>query len=255
MTLARFADLSGASVFITGGGSGIGAALVDGFLEQGARVAFADIADATGFVAEMRDKHGQTPLFFQLDVRDVPALQRAIGEAAAAHGAVTALVNNVADDLRHDTLDVTVEFWDQNQAVNLRPAFFATQAVVPGMKAAGGGQIVNISSVAYIMGNDEYPSYATAKAALVGMTRAHAREFGRDNIRVNAVLPGWTMTGKQRALWFSPEAFAPWQARQCLKREVMPADIVPPVLFLASAASTAITSQALPVDAGAVVTG
>lgn len=255
MVLAQFPDLSDASVFITGGGSGIGAALVDGFLEQGARVAFVDAGDSSEFVEEMARKHGRAPLFVRGDVRDVVALQSAIKSAAEAQGDVTVLVNNVADDLRHATLDVTLEFWDANQAVNLRAAFFATQAVVPGMKAAGGGQIVNISSVAYIMGNSDYPSYATAKAALVGMTRAHAREFGPEGIRVNALLPGWTMTEKQKELWYSDEAFAPWKARQCLPRKVQPEDIVPPALFLSSAASTAITAQALPVDAGAVVTG
>lgn len=255
MALAYFPDLSGASVFITGGGSGIGAALVDGFLEQGAQVAFLDASDASGFVGEMAAKHGRAPLFVHADARDIEAMRTAVAAAAAAHGDVTVLVNNVANDVRHTTLEVTPEFWEANQAVNLRAAFFATQAVVPGMQAAGGGQIVNISSVAYIMGNSDYPSYATAKAALVGMTRAHAREFGPDGIRVNALLPGWTMTKKQKDMWYSDEAFAPWAARQCLPRKVQPEDIVPPTLFLASAASTAITAQALPVDAGAVVTG
>lgn len=255
MPLATFPDLAGASVFVTGGGSGIGAALVDGFLDQGAKVAFIDIADATGFVGKMAEKHGAKPLFFRADVRDVDQLQHAIAEAARAHGDVTILINNVADDERHDTLDVSVEFWESNQAVNLRPVLFATQAVVPGMRRAGGGRIVNFTSVAYFIGNAEYPSYAAAKAAIVGLTRVHAREFGQDDIRVNAILPGWTMTEKQRKTWARPETYGPYLARQCLKREVLPEDMVAPTLFLASRASGAITGQVLPVDGGVVVTG
>lgn len=255
MALATFPDLAGASVFVTGGGSGIGAALVHGFLEQGAEVGFIDIADATEFTEKMRHTHGRAPLFFKGDVRDVDFLKRAIDDTAQAHGDVTVLVNNVADDVRHDTLDVSVEFWESNQAVNLRPVLFATQAVVPGMRRAGGGRIVNYTSVAYFIGNAEYPSYAAAKAAIVGLTRVHAREFGPDDIRVNAILPGWTMTEKQRAQWARPETYGPYLARQCLKREILPEDMVMPTLFLASRASGAITGQVLPVDGGVVVTG
>ncbi|GKY86562.1 SDR family NAD(P)-dependent oxidoreductase [Sinisalibacter aestuarii] len=255
MTKAIFPDLEGASVFITGGGSGIGAALVDGFLAQGARVAFIDRDDASGFVQEMAKKHGLEPLFLPGDLTDIASLQDAIATAAQAHGDVTVLVNNVANDVRHDTLTMTPEEWDANQAVNLRPVMFATQAVVPGMRRAGGGRIVNYASVAFMMGNADYPSYAAAKAAIMGLTRAHAREFGPDNIRVNAIAPGWTMTEKQRALWVTPETFGPYLDRQCLRREVLPEDLVGPTLFLASAASTVITGQLVPVDAGVVVTG
>jgi galactose dehydrogenase len=255
MARATFPDLSGASVFITGGGSGIGAALVEGFLEQGAQVAFVDKTDASGFAAEMQARTGMKPLFFHTDVTDIAALQDAVAGAAAAHGDVTVLVNNVANDLRHDTLDMTVDAWDANQAVNLRPVMFATQAVVPGMRRAGGGRIVNFSSVAYLIGNAEYPSYVAAKAAIMGLTRAHAREFGPDNIRVNTISPGWTMTGKQRDLWVRPETFGPYLDRQCLKREVLPEDIVAPTLFLASEASTVITGQVLPVDGGVALAG
>jgi len=255
MALATFPDLAGTSVLITGGGSGIGAALVEGFLEQGARVAFVDIADAGPLVAAMAHKFGRAPFFVRCDVTDVPALRIAVAEAAAENGPITVLVNNVADDLRHSTLDVTEDFWDANQAVNLRSYFFATQAVVSGMKLAGGGRIVNFSSVAYMRGFADYPSYAAANAAIMGLTRTQAREFGPDNIRVNAIAPGWTMTEKQRALWVKPETYEPYLDTQCLPRPVEPEDIVTPVLFLASAASTAITGQVLPVDGGVAVTG
>jgi NAD(P)-dependent dehydrogenase (short-subunit alcohol dehydrogenase family) len=255
MAIVTLPDLAGASVFITGGGSGIGAALVEGFLEQGARVAFVDKVDAGVFVAEVQARHGARPLFIRADVTDVAALQGAINQAAEAHGAITVLVNNVANDVRHSTADLTQESWDANHAVNLRPVMFATQAVVPGMQRAGGGRIVNFSSIAYMIGGDEYPAYVAAKAAIVALTRGHAREFGPDNIRVNAIAPGWTMTQKQRDLWVTPEALDAFVERQCLKRELLPEDIVPPTLFLASEASTAITGQLLPVDAGVVVTG
>lgn len=255
MALATFPDLADTSVFVTGGGSGIGAALVEGFLVQGARVAFVDKEDASVFVTAMEARHGAKPLFIHADVTDVAALQAAILKAAEAHGDIMVLVNNVANDVRHSTLDLTPDSWDANHAVNLRPVMFATQAVVPGMQRAGGGRIVNFSSIAYMIGGDEYPAYVAAKAAIVALTRAHAREFGPANIRVNAIAPGWTMTQKQRDLWVTPEALGAFLARQCLKREVLPEDIVPPALFLASEASTAITGQLLPVDAGMVVTG
>jgi NAD(P)-dependent dehydrogenase (short-subunit alcohol dehydrogenase family) len=255
MALTLFPDLRGASVFITGGGSGIGAALAEGFVEQGAQVAFADIADATAFADDLAERHGIRPLFLPCDVTDVSALRAAVDEAAEAHGDVTVLINNVADDVRHTTLEVTEDFWNANQGVNLKAGFFATQAVVPGMKRVGGGRIVNLSSVAYKRGHSEYPSYVAAKAAFIGLTRAHARELGPDNIRVNALIPGWTMTEKQRRLWVKPETFGPYFDQQCLKREVVPEDMVPPTLFLASAASTAITGQALAVDGGVVMVG
>lgn len=252
---ARFPDLAGASVFITGGGAGIGATLTEAFLAQGAKVAFVQRSDATGFVAAMGQTYGQSPLFLPCDVTDIAALKAAIGQAALAHGPVTVLVSNAANDSRHSTTDMTVADWDQNQAVNLRPYFFATQAVVPGMIAAGGGAIVNLSSVSYMMGNAGYPSYVAANAAITGLTRAHAREFGADNIRVNALMPGWVVTERQQRLWMSESALAETMHRQCLKRVIQPADIVGGALFLASSVSAMMTGQALVIDGGVVVTG
>lgn len=255
MPRAIFPDLEGTSVFITGGGAGIGAELTDGFLQQGAKVAFVQRSDATEFCDAMEDKHGVRPLFLQCDVTDVPALQAAVRQAAEAHGDVMVLINNAANDVRHQTLDVTEAFWDDNQAVNFKAHFFASQAVIPGMQKAGGGRIVNISSISYLKGIPEYPSYASANAALVGLTRAHAREFGPDNIRVNALIPGWTMTQKQLDLWVTPETYDPFLQQQCLQRPILPEDMVIPTLFLSSIASSAITGQCLPVDGGLVVTG
>ncbi|MEM1067000.1 MAG: SDR family oxidoreductase [Pseudomonadota bacterium] len=253
--LPTFPDLNGASVFITGGGSGIGAALTDGFLAQGARVAFVQRSDASDFVAEMAEKHGTGPLFLPCDITDIPALQSCIAQAGEAHGAVTVLVNNAANDKRHDTLEVDEAFWDWSQAINLKAYFFAAQAVIPGMKAAGGGAIVNFSSISYMMGNAGYPAYTTANSGINGMTRSLAREFGPDRIRVNALAPGWVLTQKQKDMWVTEEGLAAHLARQCLSDPLEPEDIVGGCLFLASKASKAMTGQALVIDGGVVVTG
>ncbi|MBM1634487.1 SDR family oxidoreductase [Sulfitobacter mediterraneus] len=255
MPTATFHDLKDTSVFITGGGAGIGAAITEGFIEQGAKVAFVQRSDASGFCDDMQDKHGVRPLFIPCDITDVSALQSAISTAAEAHGAVTVLVNNAANDKRHDTEDVTEEFWDWSQAINLKAYFFACQAVIAGMRAAGGGAIVNFSSISYMMGNAGYPSYTTANAGINGMSRSLAREFGPDKIRVNALAPGWVMTDKQRDLWVTPEALAAHLERQCLKEELLPQDIVDAVLFLSSKTSRMMTGQMMVVDGGTVVTG
>jgi len=188
-------------------------------------------------------------------VTDIPALQAAIAEAAHAHGPVTVLVNNAANDLRHKAMEIDEAFWDRDQAVNLKHHFFAAQAVIPGMRAAGGGRIISFSSISYMMGMGDYPSYTTAKAGITGLVRSLARSFGRDNIRVNAVMPGWVLTERQMEMWASPEALDAFQARMCLPNHMTPQDLVGPVLFLASDASTTITGQAIVVDGGVVVTG
>lgn len=250
-----FHDLNGQSVFITGGGSGIGAALTDGFLAQGCKVAFVQRSDASGFVAEMKSKHGVAPQFIQCDITDVTALQSAMKQAAAAHGAITVVVNNAANDARHTLGDITSESWDMAQAVNLKPHVFTAQAAIAGMKAAGRGAIINFSSVSYMMGNDGYPGYVAAKAGITGLTRGLARELGPDNIRVNALMPGWVLTPKQKDMWATPESLAAHLERQCLKEHLVEDDIVDATLFLASKASRMMTGQALVVDGGVVVTG
>lgn len=252
---ARFPDLDGASVFITGGGSGIGAALTEGFLRQGARVAFVQRSDAGAFCDRMEAATGARPLFLPCDITDIPSLQAAIAEASRVHGPVTRLVNNAANDKRHTTEEVDEAFWDWSQAINLKSYFFACQAVAPGMRAAGGGSIVNMSSISYMMGNAGYPAYTTANAGITGMTRSLAREFGPDAIRVNALMPGWVLTEKQLEMWTTPEALAAHMERMCLKRHLAPEDIVGPTLFLASAVSSMMTGQAMVVDGGVVVTG
>ncbi|TYC52132.1 SDR family oxidoreductase [Rhodobacterales bacterium] len=252
---ANYPDLKGASVFITGGGSGIGAALTRGFLEQGAKVAFVQRSDASAFCDEMEQATGNRPLFLACDVTKIPDLKAAMDKAADAHGPISVLVNNAANDQRHATESVDEAFWDWSQAINLKAYFFACQHAIPGMRAAGGGAIVNFSSISYMMGNAGYAAYTTANSGINGMTRSLAREFGPDKIRVNAIAPGWVLTQKQKDMWVTPEALAAHIDRQCLKDELAPEDMVDPVLFLSSKASKAMTGQALVVDGGVVVTG
>ena len=250
-----YPDLRGASVFITGGGSGIGASLTEGFLRQGARVAFVQRSDSTAFVEEMARETGNRPLFIPCDITDIAALQSAISRASEAHGPVTVLVNNAANDKRHKTEEVDEAFWDWSIAINLKAYFFAIQAVVPGMKAVGHGSIINFSSISYMMGNAGYPVYTTANSGINGLTRSIAREFGPDRIRCNALAPGWVLTQKQKDLWVTPEGLQAHVDRQCLKDTLEPQDIVGGTLFLASSASKMMTGQALVIDGGVVVTG
>ncbi|PZR00835.1 MAG: 3-oxoacyl-ACP reductase [Cereibacter sphaeroides] len=255
MSHAIFPDLKDKSVFITGGGSGIGAALTEGFLRQGARVAFVQRSDAGAFCDRMEQSTGVRPLFLRCDITNTEALQSAIIESAAAHGPISVLVNNAAHDDRHKTLDVTEAYWDQMMAVNLRCYFFAAQSVISGMQAMGGGSIINFSSISYMMGLGDYPAYVTANSGINGLTRGLAREFGKDRIRVNAMAPGWVLTQRQKELWVTPEGLANHLSKQCLPDILEPEDMVGGVLFLASDVSRAMTGQALVIDGGVVVTG
>ena len=253
--LAHYPDLNGKSVFITGGGSGIGASLTEGLLRQGAKVAFCQRSDASAFCDAMQAATGNRPLFLPCDITDITALRAVIAQAEAAHGPITVLVNNAANDQRHDSLAVDEAFWDWSQAINLKAYFFAAQAVIPSMQAAGGGSIINFSSISYMMGNAGYVAYTTANSGINGMTRTLAREFGPDRIRVNALAPGWVLTQKQKDLWVTPEGLQAHLDRQCLKDPLAPEDIVGGMLFLASDASKMMTGQALVIDGGVVVTG
>lgn len=248
----RFPDLEGASVLITGGGTGIGAALTEGFAAQGARTAFIDIADGPSIALcdRLEAETGSRPLFLKADLRDTPSLRQAAGEAAARHGPVMVLVNNAARDDRHTIEEMTPEGWDENQAINLRHQFFAVQSVVEGMKAAGRGAIVNFASTAYMINHPGYPAYTAAKAGVVGLTKGLAGALGPFAIRVNAIAPGWVMTERQRRLWVTEDGLKAHIDRQCLKIELQAEDMVGPCLFLASDASRGMTAQTMVVDAG-----
>jgi NAD(P)-dependent dehydrogenase (short-subunit alcohol dehydrogenase family) len=252
---ATFHDLQGKSVYITGGGSGIGASLTDGFLAQGANVTFIGRSDASAFVADMQEKYGRAPLFLQGDITDTDRLQATMKEGADTFGAFDVLVSNAANDQRHATADLTPQMWDDLMAINLKAYFFAAQAAAPAMQAKGAGSIINFSSVSYLMGNSGYPAYVAANGAITAMSRGLARELGPDGVRVNALAPGWVLTEKQLEKWATPEGLAAHLERQCLKTHLVPQDIVDAVLFLASDASRMMTGQCMVVDGGTVTTG
>jgi D-xylose 1-dehydrogenase len=253
MTHTSYAGLADRTVLITGGASGIGAAFVRAFAAQGARVAFLDIDADTGeaLVRELAGASGPAPLFVSCDLLDIDALRAAITKVHAALGDAAVLVNNAANDQRHVLSEVTPEEFDWTIGVNLKHVFFAAQAVVPQMRARGGGSIINMSSVAWIRGAPALPTYAAAKAAIVGFTNSLARLVGPDRIRVNAIAPGMVITERQRRLWFQDESkIAEVRARQAIPDAVTPEDIARMALFLASDDSRRITRQCFQVDAG-----
>ncbi len=253
MTFAQYPSLAERVIFVTGGATGIGADIVEAFAQQRARVAFVDLqAEAGDALAERIAARGEPkPLYLRGDVTDIPALQAAIGRARDELGPIGVLVNNAANDRRHKVDDVTVDFWDETQNVNLRHHFFAAQAVRAQMRELGGGSIINMSSTSWRFGASEMPAYATAKAAVLGLTRALARAFGPDNIRVNAIEPGAVMTPKQRQLWYKTEdSVQAMVERQLLRRVLLGEEIARMILFLAADDSRMITKQSFIVDAG-----
>jgi D-xylose 1-dehydrogenase len=249
---AIYPSLKDRAVFVTGGGSGIGASIVEHFCAQGSKVAFVDIAReaSEALVKTVAGKGLPAPLFIECNITDIPALQKAIGEAKQKLGPIRVLVNNAAHDQRHAIDTVTPEYWDERYAVNLKHQFFAAQAVYKDMAAAGGGAIVNLGSTSWVVGQGGMPCYTSAKSAVAGLTRALARDFGPLNIRVNCILPGWIMTERQLTLWLTPEGEEELMKRQCLKRKLVPADIARTVLFFAAEDSGACTNQNYIVDGG-----
>lgn len=249
---ARYPDLAGRTVFITGGGSGIGAALTEAFVLQGARVAFVDIAReaSEALVQRLTAETGRTPLFIPCDIRDIAALQGAIAATQATLGDIGVLINNAANDDRHRLEDVTPDYWDDRQAILIRPMFFAIQAVAPQMRRLGGGSVINFGSISWMDGMGGMPAYTTAKSAVQGLTRGLARDLGPDNIRVNVLVPGWVMTERQLKLWVRPESGADIERKQCLKGRVLPHHIADMALFLASDAAAMCSAQDFIVDGG-----
>jgi D-xylose 1-dehydrogenase len=249
---AVYRSLDGKSVFVTGGASGIGAGLVTGFAAQGCKVAFADIDDAAAaaLVEDVGNRFGAAPWFRRTDLADVEAIDAVIAEAQAAQGRLDVLVNNVGNDSRHSVEETDARAWRSCLAINLDAAFFASRAAFPFMRAQGSGSIINLGSINALLGLPNMPGYVTAKAGLMGMTRALAREFGEHRIRVNAILPGWVVTDRQLSLWLTPEAEAEWKKSVALKDRLTVADVANLALFLASDDSRMITGQSLVVDAG-----
>ncbi|MGQ3179202.1 MAG: SDR family NAD(P)-dependent oxidoreductase, partial [Blastomonas fulva] len=237
---------SGKRVLVTGGATGIGAALVERFVQQDAHVAFVDVNHAAGYA--LADRLVGTH-FVHCDLRDIDALKACLDGVRAELGGIDILLNNAANDDRHTVMEVTPDYWDDRMATNLRHLFFAAQAVVPAMQAAGGGVIINFGSISWHLGLADLVLYQTAKAAIEGMTRGLARDLGRDNIRVTTIVPGNVQTPRQEQ-WYTPEGEAEIVAAQCLSERIQPDDVAALALFLASDDARMCTGHEYFVDAG-----
>ncbi len=250
--VASFPEFENRVVLITGGGSGIGAGLVEAFAANGAKTAFIDIDEqaSLSLVSDLAAQGLDRPLFVKADLTDIDQLQSAIAEVGDRLGNISVLVNNAARDDRQDFDTLNQDDWDGSLAINLRPVFFAAQAVAPMMRQIGGGSIVNFSSIAYLLNLPDLPAYVAAKAGIIGLTKSLAGKLGPDGIRVNAILPGMVLTERQKSLWIKQKDVEAMIARQCLKFSLTPPDLTGPCLFLASDAARAITAQALIVDGG-----
>ncbi|HWT25472.1 MAG TPA: SDR family oxidoreductase [Solirubrobacteraceae bacterium] len=251
-TFATYPSLRDRVAFVSGGATGLGAEFVAQLAAQGVRVAFVDVQEEAGraVAASVAERGHPGPLFIPCDVRDIPALQAAIATAGEQLGPVTVLVNNAANDVRHEVETLSVDRWEELIHVNVRHHFFATQAVVPMMRAAGGGSVINLGSIAAHIDLPDLPAYITSKAGIEGLTRTLARELGPDGIRVNCVLPGWIMTERQLTHWVTPEAEESIARNQCLPQKLYPPDVARMVLWLAADDSRACTAQKWVVDGG-----
>ncbi|MDC8829700.1 SDR family NAD(P)-dependent oxidoreductase [Alteromonas gilva] len=251
-TAAQYPSLRNRSVFITGGGTGIGEVMVERFCAQGANVCFVDvnIPKSEALVERVAQSEGGKAVFIECDLRDIKALQAAIAEAGRINGDISVLINNAADDTRHEFEQVDEEYWNDRVNVNLRPSFFAAQAVVEQMRRCGGGSVVNMGSVSWRQKQTCMPVYTTAKAAIDGLTRTLAAKLGPDHIRVNTLVPGWVMTERQMTRWASPDIVQEVQQAQCIHKTLLPIDIANAALFLAADDSKMMTAQTLIIDAG-----
>ena len=251
MTFASYPSLIDRHVFISGGATGIGAAFVEHFARQGARVSFIDIDQAHGGqLAESLAACAHRPLFVRCDVTQLDALDAAIATAREVHGPIGVLVNNAANDVRHDFGSTTAAEFEQNMAINLRHQYFATQAVRDDMRTLGGGSVICLGSTGWMKKNAGYPMYAMAKSAVHGLVNGLARELGRDRIRINVLVPGWVITDKQRRLWLDADGEAEIARVQCLPGYLMADDLARAALFLAADDSRMCTGQDFIVDGG-----
>lgn len=245
----HYPSLVGKSVFITGGGTGIGAEMVRTFALQGAKVTFVDMAE-TPSVELARELLQYNVRFEKCDLRDIAHLQKVIRQTGREQGPIGVLINNAADDTRHNIDEVTVEYWDDRLAVNLRPSFFAAQAVSEQMKQISGGSIINMGSASWRIKQSCMPAYTSAKAAIEGMSRSLASAYGQHNIRVNTLVPGWVMTKRQMSHWLDPDVVETVKQQQCIHQTLKPVHIVNAALFLAADDSSMMTAQTLTIDAG-----
>jgi len=248
----KYFDLENKRVFITGGGSGIGASIVEHFCEQGSEVYFVDInvEESKKLVDEMKNKKFKEPTFIECDLINIKLLQETISKILTEKGPINILINNAANDTRHKIDDVTVEYWDERINVNLRHFFFTVQAVKKSMIENNGGVIINMGSTSWMIGQGGMAAYTAAKSGVVGMTRSFARDLGEFNIRVNSVVPGWVMTQRQIDMWLNKESEEELMKKQCLKEKLMPNEIAQAVLFFSSDQSSGCTNQSYIVDKG-----
>tara|TARA_Y100001970_G_scaffold281985_1_gene393892 strand:- start:6663 stop:7424 length:762 start_codon:yes stop_codon:yes gene_type:complete len=248
----KYFDLENKRVFITGGGSGIGASIVQHFCEQNSEVYFIDINEEASkkLISECKNKNFSIPNFIKCDLLNIKELQKTISKIISEKGPIEILINNAASDERHKIDEVTEQFWDERININLRHYFFTVQSVRETMIKNKEGVIVNIGSVSWMIGQGGMPAYSAAKSAVVGLTRSFARDLGEYNIRVNSVVPGWTITDRQLEKWLTPESEADMMKKQCIKKRLMPSDIAKAVLFFSSNQSSGCTNQSYVVDNG-----
>ena len=248
---ATYPSLRHKPVIVSGGASGIGEGIVREFAAQGSKVGFVDIAAEAGRTLEAElTGNGQTVKFIECDITDIPDYQAAIGSFQQAHGAALVLINNAGHDQRHSIAEITPKSWDERIAVNLKHAFFAAQAVMPGMIAAKQGSIINFGSISWMIMAADLTAYTASKAAMHGMSRSMARELGQHGIRVNTIVPGWIMTERQIKLWVNDEAIKLLEQAQALKGRLYPVDVARMALFLAADDSRMISAQDFVVDGG-----
>ena len=248
----KYFDLENKRVFVTGGGSGIGASIVEHFCEQGSEVYFVDInvEESKKLVDEMKNKKFREPTFIECDLINIKLLQDTISKILSEKGPINILINNAANDTRHKIDDVTEEYWDERINVNLRHFFFTVQAVKKSMIENNSGVIINMGSTSWMIGQGGMAAYTAAKSGVVGMTRSFARDLGEFNIRVNSVVPGWVMTQRQIDMWLNKESEEDLMKKQCLKEKLMPKEIAQAVLFFSSDQSSGCTNQSYIVDKG-----
>lgn len=249
---AKYYDLENKRIFITGGGSGIGASIVEHFCEQNAEVYFIDINEKASnkLISECESKKLKIPNFIKCDLLNIKELQKTISKIISEKGPIEILINNAANDERHKIEDVTEEYWNDRMNINLRHYFFTVQSVKEAMIQNKSGVIVNIGSASWMIGQGGMAVYTAAKSGVVGLTRSFARDLGKYNIRVNSVVPGWTITERQLEKWLTPESEADMMKKQCIKKRLMPSDIAKAVLFFSSSQSSGCTNQSYIVDNG-----
>jgi Dehydrogenases with different specificities (related to short-chain alcohol dehydrogenases) len=241
----KYYDLENKRVFITGGGSGIGASIVEHFCEQGSEVYFIDInvTEATKLIEDIKNKKFLIPTFIECDLLNIKQLQKTIADIIGQKGPIDILINNAANDTRHKIDEVTEEYWNERMNVNLRHYFFTVQSVKKSMIENGGGSIINMGSTSWMIGQGGMPAYTAAKSGVVGLTRSFARDLGEFNIRVNSVVPGWVLTQRQKDLWLNEESKKELRHRQCLKEGLMPHELAQVVLFFSSEQASGCTNQ------------